>query len=119
MQAEELLKVPVEIYNQAVLKKHPDANSCKHCGRLYNIVCICPKAQSDWQAVINEVREVSEMNALKQSFTKDDAAKEIIETLDGIGRDFESYEYGLPMYDENTMKVMIYRIKEIIEKITE
>lgn len=119
MQTEELLKIPVEIYNQAVLKKHPDANSCKHCGRLYNIVCICPKAQSDWQAVIDEVREVSEMNASRHVFTKYDAAKEIVKALDRIGRDFESYEYGLPMYDESTMKVMINRIKEIIEKITE
>jgi hypothetical protein len=116
MTTKELLNIPLETYNAAVRKMHVNPDKCKHCDRLYTIVCICPTAQKEWQDVIDEVREVSEMNNRETEYTEDDAANEIIKELDEIGRDFDDYEFGLPVYDRNCMEVMRNRIKEIIRK---
>lgn len=68
MANDKYLDVPIEIYNKAMLLSHPDSNfsTCKHCSRLRSICCICPEAKKDFNNMLQEVREVSEMNNRKE-----------------------------------------------------
>lgn len=66
---EELLKLDIEIYNEAMkliwvehkkrMNLSGELSTCRHCGRLYSICCICNEAIQQWEDMLKEVREVS------------------------------------------------------------
>lgn len=124
MTTKELLTLPIETFNKAIKltcerQKGSSASltECKHCGRLHFIKCICPEAEKAWEDMLREVREVSEQNNREPEYSEDDAIEEIINELDEIGRDYDGYEYGLPILDSYTMGVMKNRIKKILNKL--